>query len=789
MPDLEIIRPRRETWLRRTLRSLTLGPFNPKDRTIARYFGGSASSTGISVNEESSLTFSAVWNAVVLISGDVAKVPLPLYRRLPNGGKDKYSDHGLYELVHDYPNPEMSSFQFRRTLQGHVLVWGNAYAEIERDAMDRPVALWPLLPWAVSSYRDRAGDLWYRVQNPGGADVNLPARNVLHLSGFGLSGICGEPPIRKAMESIGLGLAAEKFGATFFGNGSTFGGIISYPTGTAKDPQVRKENREAIESRHQGVERAHRFLALYEGAAFTAIGVDPDKAQFLETRRFQIEEVARWFNIPVHKLKELARSTNNNIEHQGIEYATDTLQPWFRMWEGELGLKLIRRLERKQQFFEHVTEALTRGDSAAQGELISKQFAVGAASPNEIRGKFNQNPVTGGDQVWVPSNMMPLDLALKYWEASINETNAKAEAAKRPPPAPVVAPPKTDGATEDEKKAWEIAVLEARQRAQQAEDAADLAQARLDEFVAARAVDTDAFAAEAERLRQARDWFAADAHDARIALAEMEARIASLTADGVATRADNERLMAAYSRIDQEQRAEAEARVRAEQDRDAAVSLVAQAEQERDIAVAAIGELSTKQAELVAQRAELAAAIGVVEARATALTAERAALTAESETLRTDLSRARADLATELEKAQTWRGVMLAAMRSLFAEATERLLAKESNAARKQQATPEKLRAWIERFYPLHVETARDVFRPLVGPWTAITGEAPNLLLDRLVSEHVATSRDALLRACEALDGDEMAATLERTLLRWEAERADAMADALLREGMGERGR
>lgn len=848
MPDLEIYRPRRETWLRRTLRSLTLGPYNTKDPALARLFGGSPSSAGVPVTEHTAMNYSAVWSAVNLISSDIAAVPLKLYKR-EGQGKADFSTHALHRLVHSQPNPDMPSMVFRKTLTAHRLVWGNGYAEIERDGAGRPVALWPLMPYAVQPFYTTGGALRYRVYNPGGGTIEFAPADMLHLRGLSDDGICGLSVIAKARESLGLGIAAERFGATFFGNGSTFGGVISYPAGVGNNTQTRKDNREALEKVHQGVDRAHRFLALYEGAQYQQLGVPPNDAQFLETREFQIEEVCRWFNIQPHKLKHLKRSTNNNIEHQSIEYVTDTLESHWVEWEQELNMKLVAPLERAIQVIEHVREGRLRGDSVSRSELQTKQFSIAMLTPNEGRAQENRNPVEGGDRAFVAMNLIPLDRVDEWFDVTLK---AKAE----PPPPPK--PDKTDDA-KDEINALQEALVEARKVAQKAEDLRDLAQSRFEAELSAhldaktrRLDEIEAFAAEAERLRQARDWFALDAHDNRIALDLAVQEVGTLKADLDATAAARDAsLMQATAAREAQAVAEA-ARAAAEQAREAAVTLADVLTKQRDAAAegtqtfraakeAAEAALLEAQAQAAVAAAETQAAIAardsalatcdVLRTTASAIEQERDAakadvveykavaqaqmdacesersrrtaaqeaitltwepkaqqLEAEAETLRADLARARADIATELDKARTFRASMLASMRSLFAEATERLLAKESNAARKQQATGEKLRAWVDRFYPLHQETARDVFRPIVGPWTAVTGGDPVALLERLVHEHVSGSVVAMRLIAEADGDDERALALERTLSRWEHERADATADRLLREGMAGHG-
>lgn len=473
MPHTELIRLRpngltRWERMRDAVRSIVLSPLSIKDPALAKYFQvGAPVSSGVAVSEQTSLNIAAVWDAVNLIAGDIAKSPLALYRRLNDrGGKEQFRSHSLYRLVHDDPNPEMSSFVARRTMQGHALIWGNAYAEIERDALGRPVAFWPLVPSSVQVDRGSEG-IRYKVRNPlSNVDVIIPAADMLHLSGLGEDGIVGYTLARQARESLGLSIAAERFGATFFGNGATFGGIIKFPPGTTASGSTKKEFVDAINKRHQGPANAHRFLALYEGGDYVPLGVPPEAAQFLETRKFQVEEICRWFNIPPHKLKNLDRATNNNIEHQGIEYVTDTLVPWMVLWEQELNRKLIRPLERRSQFFEHITEGLLRGDSQARSEFYSKQFSVGGITVNENRNLENKNPidVSDADMPFVPLNVIPLDLARPYWQSTIDERAAKIKAALNPPqPVAPVAPAKGD---DEETQALKTALQEARTQAE-----------------------------------------------------------------------------------------------------------------------------------------------------------------------------------------------------------------------------------------------------------------------------------------------------------------------------------
>jgi HK97 family phage portal protein len=791
----EIILRRRTSltkWDRFTdfVRSFTLGPFNPRDPAIARMFGSTTVHAGVSVSEHTAMNLSAVWAAVNLISSDVASVPLKLYRR-EKGGKSPMENHPVYRLIHDQPNPQMSAFVFRRCLQAHKLVWGNGYAEIERDASGRPANLWPLLPYAVEPYLER-GILRYRHWNPDGSTIEFPAADIVHIRGYTLDGICAASQIAKARESLGLTVAAERFGATFFGNGATFGGVISYPPGIGNNAQTRKENREAIEKAHQGPDRAHRFLALYEGAKYERLGIPPDDAQFLETRKFQIEEVARWYNLAPYKLRRTEGSASYaSIEQQSIEYVTDTLDPHWVDWEQELRIKLIAPLERTQQTIEHQREGRLRGDAASRGEFHSKLFSVGSITQNEIRKNENLNELPddlGGNVPYVPFNMVPADLARDYWQAQIDKFNREAQ----PPPPP---PPPPPGPTQEELKA-------ARKVAQEAEDARDVALEMARRAEEAKELITAAHAITAEQAERDRIAAADKLEHAIQSIRDAVKReqVAIVERDGFAIERDTARaqagqiaterdtIQAAYDAMGIANTEALEVlqglRRTAEVDRDAALALATQAEKERDAektrAAEADAAAALAVADAVAARADCAVAVSTRDVAVAAV----GTLTFDAEALKTELARARADIAAELDKQRTHKATMLAAMRSLFVEATDRLLTKESNAARKHQLTPEKLRDWIERFYPLHADTVREVLRPLVGPWTALTDGAPGLLLERLVSEHIGASETALRHVVDADDPDAMAATLERTLRRWEDERAETMADALVREGM-----
>lgn len=370
-------------------------------------FGASKSKTGVAVNERTSLQSVAVFACVRILANTLASLPWVTYERLPVG-KQRASGHPLAALLHDRPNPEMSSFAFRETLQGHLLLWGNAYAEIERSKSGRPVALWPLMPNVTAPTRTPNGVKVYETYVEG-TRYPVPAEDILHVPGLGFDGQVGYSPIRLQREAVGLALAAEQFGAQFFGNGSRPSGVLQHPGKLSQDAKLKM--RESWQSVYGGLSNAHRVAILEEGLQWQSIGVPPDDAQFLETRKFQTTEIARMFGVPPHMLADLDRATFSNIEHQSIEYVIHSVRPWLVRWEQICNWSLFGEGERDRYFSEFLVEGLLRGDSTQRATFYTQLFQVGALSVNDIREKENLNPVDGGDQRFVPLNMVPLDMA------------------------------------------------------------------------------------------------------------------------------------------------------------------------------------------------------------------------------------------------------------------------------------------------------------------------------------------------------------------------------------------
>ena len=385
-------------------RALSLSGGNLKDPRLNELFGGSSTDSGVSVTPDTALTYSAVYAAVRCIAESVSSLPLNYYERLPGGGKAHAKANPLHHLLHDEPNPEMTSLQWREASMAHLLLHGNSYTEIVRDLEGNAVELWPIDPTMVAPKRTDSGELYYELNR--GKNF-ITANNMLHIPGLSFDGISGVSPITLARQSLGLSMAIEQFGAGYFGRGARPGGVLTFPGQLS--PEARQNLRRSFEELHAGGANSHRVALLEAGLKWEAIGVPPDDSQFLQSREFQIIEVARWFNLPPNKLKDLSKTSYNSLEQMEISFVVDTLRPWLVRWEQQLNRKIIRPKDRGSYFFEHNVDGMLRGDQASRYQAYSVGRNWGWLSVNEIREKENQNPIEGGDVYMVPLNMQSLD--------------------------------------------------------------------------------------------------------------------------------------------------------------------------------------------------------------------------------------------------------------------------------------------------------------------------------------------------------------------------------------------
>ena len=411
----------------------------PQNRTSGSsysfLFGGSTS--GKVVNERSSMQMTAVYACVRILAVAIAGLPLHLYRHGEDSSKQKAKDHPHYTLLHAEPNVEMTSFVFRETLMTHLLLWGNAYAQIIRNGKGQVVALYPLMPNRMQVDRDKNGKLYYQYTTSAedtpilqGTTVILDPSEVLHIPGLGFDGLVGYSPIAMAKNAIGMAIACEEFGAKFFANGAAPSGVLEHP-GTVKDPT---RLRETWQGQFGGSANAGKVAVLEEGMKYTPISISPEQAQFLQTRKFQINEIARIFRVPPHMLGDLEKSSFSNIEQQSLEFVKYTLDPWVIRWEQALSRALLSAEEKQSFFFRFNVEGLLRGDYQSRMSGYATARQNGWMNANDIRTLEDMDLITtedGGYLYLINGNMLPLHragaFADKLPQAQQEETDEEQE--------------------------------------------------------------------------------------------------------------------------------------------------------------------------------------------------------------------------------------------------------------------------------------------------------------------------------------------------------------------------
>lgn len=389
----------------------------PTNRTAGSAYGFflGNSTAGKRVNERSAMQMTAVYSCGRILSESIASLPLHLYRYTDDGGKEKAIDHPLYALLHDEPNAEMTSFIFRETLMTHLLLWGNAYAQIIRNGKGEVVALYPLMPDRMNVDRNEKGQLYYEYQvtnddapNNKGSRVVLSPADVLHVPGLGFDGLVGYSPIAMAKNAIGLAIAAEEYGSKFYANGAAPSGVLEHP-GTLKDPS---KVRESWTKTFGGSANSNKIAVIEEGMKYTPISISPNEAQFLETRKFQINEIARIFRVPPHMVGDLEKSSFSNIEQQSLEYVQYTLGPWISRLEQSMIRALLSLDEKQKYFIKFNVDGLLRGDYQSRMNGYATARQNGWMSANDIRELENLDRIPtemGGDLYLNNGNMTKLE--------------------------------------------------------------------------------------------------------------------------------------------------------------------------------------------------------------------------------------------------------------------------------------------------------------------------------------------------------------------------------------------
>jgi len=394
-------------------------PTNSYDSPSYTYFFG-RSNAGKRVTDRTALQHIAVYACVRVLSEAIAQLPLHVYK-YNDKGKERVPQHPLYFLLHDQPNPEMTSFVFRETLMSHLLIYGNAYAQIIRNGRGDALGLYPLMPDKMKVDRDEKNRLIYIYSrydeaNPNlkeQGDIVLYADEVLHIPGLGYDGLVGYSPIALAKNAIGISIACEDYGASFFGNNANPSGVLEHP-GVIKNPDKLRD----AWHRAYGGRNAHKVAVLEEGVKFTPISIPNNEAQFLETRKFQIEEIARMYRVPLHMIGDLDHATFSNVEHLSLDFVKYSLDPWIVRWEQGLQKALLSDSEKGQYFIKFNVDGLLRGDYASRMQGYSIGIQNGFLCPNDVRELEDMNLIPeekGGFTYMVNGSMSRLcDAGIAY---------------------------------------------------------------------------------------------------------------------------------------------------------------------------------------------------------------------------------------------------------------------------------------------------------------------------------------------------------------------------------------
>lgn len=385
---------------------------------------------GMLVNEATALNSAAVWSCVRIISETVATLGWHVIDNGRDGSRKRIIGTPVDWMLNSQANAEMTAFTWRETALCHVLLTGNHFSEIQRDGGGRPIGLWPLAPGSVKIERNAGGELFYIINAGTQGEATLEARNVLHIHGLGWDGTTGFSVLTVARRSIGAALAQDEFGANFYRNGAHFGAALKHPGKLSEN--AKDYLKASLKDAFSGAENAFKTLVLEEGMDIAKLTMSMVDAQFLESRKFQVSEICRWFRVPPHKVADLDRATFSNIEHQSIEFVQDTILPWCRRLEQEVDLKLIGDRRQGAISTRLNIDTLLRGDIVSRFNAYEKGRLGGWLSANDVRRLENLNPIPNGDLYLQPMN---------YIEAGTEMPEPK--------PAPAPAEPAAEPAEED----------------------------------------------------------------------------------------------------------------------------------------------------------------------------------------------------------------------------------------------------------------------------------------------------------------------------------------------------
>ncbi len=401
--------PKLFKWFRRSADRSDL--LNPK-QWLLDAISGNKTVINISVTEDSAMRQSAVYACVRILAETIASLPLNVYERKADG-KFKTIEHPLYEILHNKPNEYMTSFSWRETIMSTILLRGNTVNNITRNGKGDVIRVFPY-PYSRVTIEIKDGGVVYTYKNENNQNEVLDNDSVFHIPGLSFNGIIGLSPITYAKEAIAYGIALEQFGEYFFENRTNIGGIAKHP---GKLSEQGSDNlRKSLNDTYAGLGNSHKLMLLEEGMEFMPVTIAPADAQYLELRKFQLEEIARIFRVPPHLLQDLTRSTNNNIEHQSIDFVVHSVRPWLVRIEQAINSRLFKDSEKGKYFAEFVVDGLLRGDTASRWEAYAKAIQNGVYSPNDVLEFENKNPYKGGDKHFIQLNMQPVEMIGKIIE-------------------------------------------------------------------------------------------------------------------------------------------------------------------------------------------------------------------------------------------------------------------------------------------------------------------------------------------------------------------------------------
>ena len=368
------------------------------------------SNAGINVNENKMLQLSVVYACIRLISNTIGMLPLILHQEISEGKSRVAKERPLHRVLYRVASKNVTAYQFKQIMQTHVLMYGNAYARKHIIGSGEPYALEVLNPWMMEVDLNKRNERVYTYKNAITPE-KLKDTEIFHLPGLSFDGIKGMSPIQVMRNEIGLGLALQEFGSKYFANGTNIGGVAEHPGKLGEKARTNLKN--DLQENFTGVNNSHKLIILEEGMKYQKIGIPAQDAQFIESRKFELEEIARYFGVQLHMVQNLDRSTNNNIEQQGIEFKTYAIQPWAVTWEQEIWKSLLTpEMQDEGYYAKFNMNALMRGDYKTRIEGYRIAVQMGMYSLNEIRKLEDDNPIetdAGGDVHWVNAAMIPID--------------------------------------------------------------------------------------------------------------------------------------------------------------------------------------------------------------------------------------------------------------------------------------------------------------------------------------------------------------------------------------------